>query len=220
MAELATRLGSPVTYDRSGDVVWLTTFEYGLQGTVLGTSGAASSGTITPARSNNGPFSLEMDPDNNEDSYVNWKRIIQFLESGKVGAEVCVSVDTGFEAVRLTIWSWDGDNELYAPVDYAEEGGLWKVRDKDLGWVTVLSDYVLQQGPGAWHNIKVVIDTENKTYVRLLVDKEVVVLDSYNLVETESEDLGQIEVRFTNYGCAASHAAVYLDTVIVTQNEP
>jgi len=116
--------------------------------------------------------------------------------------------------------AWDGEYELYAPVDYAEEGGLWKIHDRDAGWVTVLSDFVLQQGAGAWHNVKLVIDTENETYVRLLVDREVVLLTSYSLLKSASDHLGQLEVRVTTFGSAASHEAVYLDSVIVTQNEP
>jgi len=209
LAEHAARLGSVSSYDRSGNVIWFTSFESGLQGSVVASDHIDSTATIVSSRANHGHFSLELDPRNVNDSYANWRRILQFLEAGKIGVEISISVDDDFKNVRLSMWSYDGDYELYAPLDYAEVGGLWKIRDRDLGWVTVLEDFVLQQGPSAWHNIKFTIDTEEKTYGHLLIGRHVIDISSYNLLESEADDLGQLAVRLgfgeRQYYCPGSH---------------
>ena len=219
LGELAARLGALSVYDRQGTVIWQTDFEHGLQGSVIVVDDEGSIGQLVSSRANHGCFSLELDPRNADGSEVSWRRILQFLEVGKIGVEISLSVDDDFKNVRLTMWSYDGDYELYAPLDYEEVGGLWKIRDRDEGWVTVLGDFVLQQGPGAWHNIKFTIDTEEETYGHLLVGRHIIDISSYNLKKTEADDLGQLAVRFTNNGELGRHAAVYLDSVIITQNE-
>lgn len=219
MAELAARLDSPVAYSRSGNVIWLTSFEHGLQGVVCTSDHVDSTGAISASRALRGNFSLKFDPRDATTSYVRWSRVVGLLEPGRIGVEISVSLDDSPDAIRITVWYRDGGRELYAPLVYEEDGGLWKIKDKDLGWTTVLEDYSLEKGANAWHQIKLVIDTENKTYLWLLTAKHAVNLSEYNLEDEPSEDLGQLYFRITVYGCPTCHAPVYLDSVIVTQGE-
>ena len=220
LAELAARLGSPDVYDRAGNVVWMTNFDHGLQGTEFDVDPVASEGYVTAARSCHGAFSLLFDPSADEGSYVTWGRVVQFLLTGKVATEVVLSTDAYPGGVKLVMHYYTGERQLGAVVFYKLSNKAWYIQAKDLGWVKILESYEIQSGPTAWHHVKLVVDTKEKRYVRLLIDRKVVLLPEYELTDEPSEDLGQLEVRFEVYGEPAYHAPAYLDTVLVTQNEP
>lgn len=219
LAELAARMGSPVAYSRSGNVVWITSFEEGLQGVTFSSDHVDSVGSLSAARAFRGSFSCKLDPRDADGSYVRWSRVIGLLEPSLIGMEASFSLDDSPDALRMTMWYRDGENELYAPIVYETDGGLWKIRDATLGWVTVLEDFELETGANAWHTIKFVIDTENEKYVWLLTAKHVIDLGDYSLLKSASTDLGQLYFRVTAYGIPAKHAPVYFDGVVITQNE-
>lgn len=219
LAELAARMGSPVTYSRSGSVVWITDFDDGMQGTTCTSDHADSTGALSTERVCQGRFSLKLDPRAAADSYVRYSRVIGLLEPTMIGFEASFSLDDDPDAVRLTMWYRDGTNELYAPVVYETDGGLWKVRDADAGWVTVLSGFTLLPGNNAWHTVKLVIDTENETYAWLQAGKHSIGLSDYSLLKSASADPGQVYFRVTVYGTVADNAPVWVDNIIITQNE-
>ena len=219
MAELAARLGSMATYDRRGNVVWLTNFELGLQGSTFDVNPPASEGKVIATRSCYGHFSLSFDPSADEGSYVTWGRVIQFLEMGKIATEIIISTDAYPGGVKLVMHYYTGERQLGAVVFYKLSTKSWYIQAKELGWVKLLESYEIQSGPTAWHHVKLVIDTKEKRYTRLLIDRKVILLPEYELTDEPSEDLGQLEVRFEVYGEPAYHAPAYLDGVIVTQNE-
>ena len=220
IGEMAARMGSPVVYDKAGIVIWYTDFEHGLQGSVFGVDHTDSVGSLTASRSYRGSFSCMFNPRSAANSYVNWGRIIHYLPLGPVAAEIHLSTDTDPDAVQLKLIYRDGSRALTGLIYYQTDGGYWKIYTGNAGWKTVLSGFELQQGPGAWHPIKLVIDTTKKSYVRLLVANQVISLTDYTLTDIEDFTLGQLEVQITVNGTVARHAAAYVDGVIVTQQEP
>lgn len=218
--EMAARLGSPVVYDKSGILVWYTDFEHGLQGHSFVTDHTDSVGSITASRAYHGSFSAKFDPRNADDSYVRLSRVLALLPAGRVGYELSLSPDTDLEKVRLLMWYRDEGRELYGALEYTPEGGVWKIKDRDVSWTPVLEDFELQQGPGAWHPIKLVINTNTKKYTRLLVSRHAVPLTDYNLYDTATDRLGQLEIRVSVYGTTGTHAPAYIDGIIITKNEP
>lgn len=218
--EIAARLGSPVVYDKAGILIWYTDFEHGLQGSVFAVDDTDSKGSLTASRSHHGAFSCMFDPRAADGAYVQWGRVVHFLPEGPIGVEMSVSTDADPEAVRLELIYRDGERALGSLVHYQTDGGYWKIYTKGGVWETVLEGFELQQGPAAWHPIKLVIDTKKKAYVRLLAARHVILLDQYELTDVPDTALGHLEVRIFVYGNETRHAAAYVDGVIVTQNEP
>lgn len=220
MAELAARQGCPSIYDRPGNVVWMQSFESGLQGSTFGTSGAGSSGSLVSSRSIHGAFCIELDPGNVSGNYAEWRSLVHYFPVGKTGYEVSLSLDTNSEEVWLYILAYDGENVLKARIVYYPANGNWDVRKDDGSLATVLTGVKLQQGPTGWHPFKLVIDTEDEVYVRFQIDKHVVDLSDYAIGKSANTALAQLEVGATVYGDADTHAACFFDRFIVTQNEP
>lgn len=220
MAELAARLGSPVSFNRSGDVVWFTSFEGGLQGVVCTSDHEDGVGLISSSRALDGCFSLKLDPRDADDSYVRWSRVLGLLEPGRIAIEASVSLDYTPDGIKLVLWYREGGREVVGRVLYDPQTSSWAIVDKDLGDVTVLEDYGLEKGSNAWHQIKLVIDTEEKTYRRLISGRHSVDLTSYNLLDDPTSHVGQVYFRVECLGSPDNHAAIYVDSVIITQNEP
>ena len=219
LGELAARMGSIDTYDRRGSIVWMTDFESGLQGTVLGTDEGESEGYVSSARSFHGAFSLKLDPSDKKDSYVEWRRIVYFLPAGMVGFEVSLSLDERPDNLHFIIKSYDGSHSLGARMNYYTATGNWEIRKADGKYVTILSGFKLQYSTSSWHPVKLVVDVENERYVRALIGRNSIDLSDYGIIKTEADDLAQAEVGIACYGSAPAHAPIWIDGVIITQSE-
>lgn len=218
--EMAARLGSPIIYDKAGLLVWMTDFSRGLQGAVPGTNGEGGTYQISSARSHFGPFSLKLDPAATAGSYVEWGSVVQFIESGKVGLEALISHDTDPDGIRLKMLYFDGTTQQRAELHYDPATGDWTVRTGITTWETVIESFKLQQDPTCWNPIKLVIDVENGAYVRVQVAREVEEITQHSLYSLPSPNLGQLACRVMAYGDSDAHAPIYVDAVIVTQQEP
>ena len=219
LAELAARLGSPNTYDRRGTVVWMTDFSHGLQGSTPGTSDAECEYRISAERSHFGGYSLKLDPSDEVGSYVEWGNIVQFLTTGKMGLEAIVSSGANPDAIRLKMYHQDGTTIQKAELNYDTESGDWTIRTGDTTWETVLTGFKIQQDATAWYSIKLIIDPETMKYVRMQVARQEVDISEHSIYNYGSGNLGQLICRVMVYGDATRHAAIWVDAVIVTQNE-
>lgn len=220
LAEQAVRLGSINAFDRRGTTIWMTDFENGLQGSTFGTDHANSEGIMSATRSYHGAYSIKLDPRGAAESYVEWSRVIHYLEGGRVGLEVSVSLDDSPDSVRIKLLYFDGTTQSRAELHYDHASGNWTVRTGIATWETILSGYKLQTGAAAWHPIKLIVDFDNGEYVRAQMSRRSVDISAYDLYTVGSGNLGQLSARVMAYGAVAAHAPVWADGIIVTQNEP
>ena len=218
--ELAVRLGSIDVFDRRGNVIWLTNFGDGLQGCTPTVDHTDSKWALTANRAFSGAYSLKLDPRGAADAYAEWGRVLHFLNPTRLGFETVISLDTDPASVRWSMWYFDGTNRVYSAVWYYPATGDWKILKADGNVVTVLAGAKLQQGPAAWHHVKMVIDVETEKYAFLLIDKNEVNLSAYALKKDASADLGQLLVTVTCAGSVDASEAIFVGGVIITQNEP
>jgi len=198
----------------------MTDFEHGLQGTTIGYDTVASTGTLFSARSFHGNFSLKLNPSADANSYVNWGRVLHFVRAGNVGFEYSISLDAHPEVVKTYVFYHEGDDIYEASLHYYPDTGLWRVIEDGPAWVVVLEEYKLQTVASTWHPVKLVLDLDKKEYVRAQIGQYVENLEGYAINKYGGALLGQLETRVQVHGQPATHAAVYLDGVIVTQGEP
>lgn len=219
LAELSSRLRPELAYDHRGELVWKTTFEDGIQGIAFGVDHTNSTGKLTTYTSYNGPFSLELDPREIADSYVNYRRVLYPLIGGKVGAAFTFAVAQSPQAIYFRLTFFDGEYMYPGRVTYTTSTKDWTFLNYIGGESMVLENKELQTGVESWHTIKIVIDTVAKKYFRLLIDGEVCDVADYNLQPIEDTGLGVIGVKVEVQGSPTEHAPLYLDSIVVTQNE-
>jgi hypothetical protein len=220
MAELAARLGSIVTYDRRGDVITLEDFESGIgrwYKTVLGT---ASDVTWDGNYYASGGFSMKMATDTAEGDYAMASISFMYTIPGKIGFEFSFMQLVRGEYLMLDIRVYDGSKQRRFAIRWYRETGLVRYLDSGGDWVTLATQPLPAVVTYPFFTMKLVVDTINWEYVRLLLNEESydIGADCYESVDTTApHNFMSIAIVNDDGGYATT---TRIDNVIVTQNEP
>jgi len=220
MAELAARLGSPVVYDRRGDVLWIDTWRDGMWGLTTGGSGLGNAVELIVGSPGPGPYSVRL------------------TAGSTVGRSATVfrNQAVGFESVMgLEAWIWLAGNNQYVtlqltraypplyvsgriridPVNdvmaYYNAAGGYTDFAADMGW---------DPAPPGGRVLKLVVDFQTRTYERVLLDGVTYLLSGIGLRVEAYAGTPVTQVNLTNVSNVAVNGAVLLGTMILTQNEP
>jgi hypothetical protein len=220
MGELAARMGSVVTYDRRGEVVWFDKFGSGLSPYRTFTIGGGGSVTMRVDRVSYGNYSCVLIANAGSSSGSGIKRGFSFTRNDVCGCEMSISPDTSNSKIRLTI------------KDYYNGSGKQFWVELDLLALTygITLDGVTTTVLGSISNlvnaeqiftlVKLVVDFENNKYVRLLIDRDEVDISQYSgsTFATVFPNSSQLLIQITNQ--ASAFADTFIGHVIITANEP
>lgn len=220
MAELAVRLGSPVSYDRRGAVTWLENFFYGIVNFTIDGDGAGITTELSAAKYQSPPFSALLYTEGAVDDYVRIYRKIALPSTGKVGFACTVNWLGPLNTISLRVRVSDGENEYEGRVDlvntlsYAlnvvHAGGTTDIWDKSF---VPLFGSIFQF-------VKLVVDLDTMKFERFILDRTEYDLSAYGLVNNgeTSQQYMEPEVRYTQE--SAGTGRFHLDTLIATGLEP
>ena len=220
IGELAARLGSVNTFDRRGNVIWLDDFEdtlkkwdhssYNSEGDFQHTAEAARSGSFSAKLLT--PTTVD------KDTWIVCNRPLPI--QSKIGLEYSYAMylQIKYLYAKLKFGDGDGQYEYQLRYDrynttmaYLNSGGTYTDLD---GYVSHALLY------HSWNTIKLVVDYENHKYVRALLNSF-----SWDLKDIAPKfNSGvytpalYIEARIQNRDAGQHY--IYLDDVILTQNEP
>jgi len=221
MAELAARLGSIVTFDRRGNVLFLEDFQGSLAKFGVGTTGSGGSVSISSERARHGSFSCKMvtgDATDNE-AYI-WA-FLAYPVLSRIGVEFSWLPKIWLRDIELNLWFYDSINYWKFLVRWHVDDDTWQYFDDIDGW-TALSPPVLHSREDyLFTHTKLVIDLNTKEYVRLIVNNR-----TWDLTGEEAwSDVAEGEeprlyFDITLYTRANFNAITYLGSLIITQNEP
>jgi len=218
-ADLSVRLGSPVTWDWRGNVLYMHDFSTGygpVQKTAHGTGAAVDLG---PERAGFGGYGLTMTSGSAEWDYAQCRLYVGSNPSKRIGIAARFAIDdnTGYVQVHV-------EHQVGAGSPY---GSLWvDVANSQLqiylaagGWTNVGAVVVNTYGyTYCW--LKLVIDQDTGYYERALYNETEIDLSAYPCPTLSSSYVGSIMASFVNYGRTAQNDVVYLDQVVLTVNEP
>lgn len=220
LAELAARLGSIVTFDKRGNIVWMDNFESGIEAWGI----AAGSLEWTSTQHRNGGFSARL--------YT--IALADARTEVQSGIPIQVLSQMGFEFSFLNDY-----NGRLKTIRFWVEGGInTRIEEPSIKWTAATRTWSYQAELGAWvdlaptmylaayshtpifHTVKLVADFAKKEYVRLIVDNQI-----YNLSGIKHYRLlfGSNHITTLNLEIVTNSnnvCNVYLDDMIVTQNEP
>ncbi len=220
MGELAARLGSIVSFDRRGDVVWLESFEFGDSAWSYTLAGTNSDAAPSAEYARSGGFALKLVTGTGANPYVIAQHLNYRPITSKVGVELSFSFKTGFDRFHLTVNDYDGSDATVYSVEIDKDGTNLRIRTGLVTWITLESAFDLYADAGCFHIVKLVIDISTGKYVRLLINDQVWDISDYSGWESGSATLRNLGVVIHAYGDGDTSVDSYVDGVIITQNEP
>jgi len=219
LGELAARLSSPVTFNREGNVLMLDTFDQGIGH--WDATGIAPYEIKTVAEwSRYGGYSLKFDVAADAAKYGLIDTYLPYPVKSKYGLELSIRLNAYIGIVYIWMIFYDGaqyqEFEIYA----------WPLTkkltldDRDAGFVTFADPWVIRTSGKNWHTAKLVVDIVNQYYQRFIFDDKEYDLTAYRPVAITSDVASHVFLRLQFYGSSGGAGVVYLDDVIITQNEP
>ncbi len=220
IAELAARLGSPITFDRRGRVLWYDTFERGLGAWVLAEVGAGSVPHLTTDTCRTAGVAVKIEPGSFVGDISRMSHFQPYPVLGKFGNELSFSLADSYCRVHLQVYVYTGSQFLRAEARYDRPAQKLEYRDSAGTWQTLASGLLIYPEITLFHTLKLVVDFENAKYSRVVFNGTTYNLSSYPIYSGASAVEPQMVTRITGEIASAGAGVIYVDDVIITQNEP
>lgn len=222
LAELAVRLGSPVSYDRRGDVILYEPFNADPARWLTQSSIEAGDVTLSLATWRSPPFSGLYKTGGVTGAQVGLAVIAPYLILGTFGCEWSFTVPLADGIITTGVAVFDGTNLIEGQVRWNGNTDTVEYLDSAGAPVTVLSgiDLVILGGGNLFHTMKLVIDAENRKYVRALLNERILNLSAFDLYVAADSTLPHIRGITLAESTPLPSLTVYGDDIILTQNEP
>ena len=215
LAEVAARLGSIHTFDRRGNILWYDDFEDGLNKWEVSLSGTGPSVALTNAQARKGALSCKLVSGTSGGAYSQINAYLPYNILSRMGFESAFTAN-GDTEYTWRFWFYDGTNYYEASVTYSATDWLeiWTTA----GWVAV-ANVPLLHSDSLFHILKLVVDPITHKYVRLILNNTEYDVSASDMLPTANATAPHTLVTF-RVTKGSSGDTVYIDNVIVTQNEP
>jgi len=219
-AELASRLGSPKSWDWRGDVVYHNDFSRGMGNILQYANGTGAAIALSPLYWVNGGYSLKLTGGSTAPGTAYIDVLIDHPPSGRMGLECHFSGDTDIDYVQLLLFPHVGSQTYYAGLMVTMDG---------------VPDVSFQNSTGAWEDIgvsyfgtvpesfnhfKIVADFDTGYYLRALWGHTQYDLSAEAMYHAYGGYLDQVYARFLIHSTLGNNESRYLDYITVTVNEP
>ena len=220
MGELAVRLGSPVSYDRRGDVIFLDTFDTGESKVAV--EGSGDDNEIYPSCGDpvSAPMHLVFRTGPTAGDLSGFHKTLYYPVTGGIGVEIAFLPVADLRWFRVYMQVFDGTDYHWFHTYYDHTDGKIYVHDHTLGWTPIGTPGIVRVGAAIYSYIKLVGNLLTDDYVRVIFNDHTYDASDYSAsVDTDATK------KSMTIGCAAYtnvNAAILVpvDNLIVTQNEP
>ena len=219
-AELAARLGSIVTFDRRGNVMYCDRCSESLGKWSTGTTGAGASITLSNERPYVDDASIKMVGGSTltRRAYI-IKRLPQ-PHSTRIGVEYLFHISSEVNTIEI-LFAMEAMTKGYRgqiKLDIANNK-IYYTESTAEAW-TELADYTFNDSANLFHSVKLVMDYDTGKYVRLVLSHHQYDLSTYALFSIAVGGNPICETRFRLDSTAANNGILYVGGFIFTANEP
>ena len=220
LGELAVRLGSPVSHDRRGDVIWWDDFEWGLNKWEPAFDGTGGSVALSTARSRNGRSSCLLTAGSDSLLTAEIDRRQALPSIARLGVEFSFANigNFGYIELRCVARTTTGRNTF--TVRWDDATNVLQYTDSTGGLVTFATGVNLAAVATLFHTLKMVFDVAATEYVRVILDSTQYDLSGIAGEQVVATTTPYLDLRIRLFGDAAQNDQAYIDDVILTQNEP
>lgn len=218
--ELAARLGGLSLSDRRGSYVWYDDFEAAATKWAHVTPGTGDAIELSTARCFTGSQSMKLtSPDSTLVSCA-MERYFTLPPNTRIGVECMFMPNDSKMLATINVSGYDGSAYYIPAVRVNFDTDVVQYYNSAAAWTTIEDDLGFFDGINMWLFVKLVFDWDTKKYVRLMVGKE-----EYDLSAQSMRTSGSGLEPFVNIAISATptenaNHILYVDNVILTQNEP
>lgn len=220
MAELAARLGSIVTFDRRGNVVFLDDFENGLTAWSASSTGAAAKILPVSYPTMTGGLAIMLAPDPIDGAYAEISHILPYPVLGGIGLECGIVIEANLDHFTMGLVLFDGDVIVRYQNYYYHDTGELKLKASDGTQTTFATPGIQREGYGVFQRIKMVVDILTGKYMWTIFNENVYDTSEYSPHSAADATKPSMAVALTMFVSGANSIEPTVDNVIVTQNEP
>lgn len=224
MRELAVRLGSIVSFDRRGKVVWLDNFEDNINKWKLFAGvGANNAFALSTDKARNGAKSAKITVGDAANAYIIIGRYLPYPKLGKMGFEYSFTVNSDIKYIVLSFGLFTTTQVTdfkvrYLPqtkvLEYLARIGVPDVWTQFASGVSLMVDVL-------FHTWKLIGDASKSYFSELVLNEKKYDLSAYKPAITYGVDFApSMFLTMGIYNNAAGDHSIYVDDAIVTMEEP
>lgn len=218
--ELAVRLNSINTFDRRGNVVLMDDFEAGILRWDNDGAGTNHSETINAGAAKSGTQSLKLTAGEGAGGQSWIYKYLGVPVAGKLGAEFSFTVDADTNYISID-FRWLDESKFYrALIKYFPATDKFTYQNSLGATIDLLTSIILRESTKTFHTLKVVIDTDSLEYVRFIIDNQTVDMSGLGLYPDDDLTAASIYLGILHTSAHADVKSIYVDNIIITQNEP
>jgi len=220
-AELAARLGSIVSYDRRGNVVFLENFESPILHWQTEESEAGFDIALTKEWARTSSQSCRLTAGAGAGGAAVIDLLFGALYAGKLGIEATFTLTTATKEVRLILDWFDGTHRYDSLISYNNLLNKFYYMDYQEHAIYLPDVIKLENTYKTWHTMKYVVDTATGKYVRLMINNNTIDMTDIGVYITTPPVISPILVSaIGHYSDHSLTKSIYVDNIIITQNEP
>jgi len=220
MGELASRLGSPDTFQRSGNVLWFNKLDLSILPFLTNLGGTGADAYISAGNTFNHEGSLVLvGGDDAGDFSSIWKNV-PFQGASRFGGEIKIrptSVDT---EVRFYLRYYNGTEFIRGTIKCDFANNKIQYMDADANYQDAFDLISLDDEVYLYHQLKYVIDVEKEAYGTLWFDDQQLDLSDVPLRNTDLVGSQHITTDIVLLGQTAANPTMQFNDWIFTINEP
>lgn len=220
LTELAARLDSIVTFDRRGDVVWIDDFESGIGKWQLVRNNLAGARASSAEYARSGAFSCKITAG---DAATNWAGIQHYGPRpvlSKVGFEFSFSFYEETDRIRMEMEVYDGEYWVDSLIQFNPQAYTLEYLGSDNNLHEFATGVYRRDYLWLFHTAKVVVDFTTRKYVRFILDDAEYDLSAHAAYSILNAASPVVYYLIDHRIDGVSYPDMYVDDVIITQNEP
>lgn len=215
--ELAARLGSIITHDRRGNVVFMEDFEGSSLKWDEDHTGSGGECYLTNDRSYSGDQSLYLYTGATSGNITSIVRNFALPAQSKIGLELSFSPVADKVSYTIQVNFRDGTTQHVGYCLY--DGNADKLQIYDGDWVDVATSLSVTTTYQLWCHMKVVVDYATGDYVRVIFNNIEYDVSGYSMSDSASATDPRMYIRLMATVKEAINRYTYFDNFIITQNE-
>lgn len=220
MGELAQRLGAVQSIDRRGDVLWFDDFEHGIEKWTGAGSGTGNMRDWVANEAEHGGFSYGHTCGSTSPYQSQQEYYLPYPTPGELGLEVSLKLNTNITEFRAYMTAYDGAAFIRLGVKYNVATATFSYIVAGGSFVDLSPTKVLLAAYLSFSKLKIVGDIAAGEYMRIIVNDKQWDLPTIAGYSGAIALEPHVNIWIYFIGTSGHNPKAYVDSVIVTQNEP